>query len=120
MPSKSQLDLIKKDATARVAAANRRNKNNNMTAMFIRKGSLVSTSALYGTLNRFGVPITLGGFPWKIGIATISLLVEGLTKGAVQSIAAGVNDSTTAIYIERAISTGSVIAGDDDEDGGEI
>ncbi len=119
MPSKSQLDLIKKDASARVAAANRRNKSANMTAMFIRKGSLVSMSALYGTLNRFGVPVTLGGFPVKIGIATVSLLVEGLSKGALQSIAAGVNDSTTAIYIERAISTGSVIAGEH-EDGGEI
>ena len=39
-----------------------------------------------------------------------------------QAIAAGVGDSTTYIYIERAISTDTIIAGDeeDEDEGGEI
>lgn len=124
MASKSELELLKKDASNRVAAATRRYKTQTLQAMFVRKGSGISTSALYGALNRMGIPVTIGGFPWKIGVATIALLTEGLTKGAPQAIAAGVGDATTYIYIERAISTDTIIAGhdddDDDEGGGEI
>lgn len=117
--AKAEIELAKKEASQRIAAANRRHKEKMLQAAIVRKGTNVSTAALYGTLNRFGVPVTLGGFPWKLGVWTISTIGEALTKGNWQAALAGVSDSTQAIYVERSISTGTVIAGNADEDDGD-
>jgi len=58
--------------------------------------------------------VSMGGFPWKLGVEALALLGEGMSKGALQAIMAGIADGTLAIYVERSISTDTIIAGDED------
>ncbi len=111
------IEQLKKElASAKASSRNKSERARRTEQMLVRKGSLLGTSALYGTLNRLAVPIDIGGFPWKLGVGAVALLAEGMSKGTAQSIFGGVADSTLAIYVERSISTGTVIAGDDDYD----
>ena len=124
------IELAKKEASSKIQAANRRAKSQRLEATLVRKGVGLSTAALYGTLNRMGVPIAIGGFPWKLGVGALATLAEGLTKGTTNSVMSGIADATMAIYIERSISKNTLIAGeggegscggsDDDDDGGEL
>lgn len=111
MASTTSMELIKRDASNRIAAASRRNKTQGLERMLVRKASLVGAAGLYGALNRYNVPVDIGGFPYKLAVSTIANLTEAMTGGNLQAVAAGIADATTAIYIERAVTTGSVIAG---------
>lgn len=108
------------EAKQRIAAAHRRMRTKTLESALVRKGTGAVTAATLGTMNRLGVPVTIGGFPWKIALIAIAQLGEGLSRGAIQAAMAGVADATSAIYIERSISTKTLIAGEGDEDGGEV
>lgn len=121
----TKIEQVKAEGRQRLANARRRMEQRNMEQTLVRKGTLLASAAGYGTLNRLGVPVSIGGFPWKIGVATLALLGEGLTKGNTQAVMAGLADSTLAIYVERSISTNTLIAGgegdyEDEDDGGEM
>ena len=111
MAKVSELDLVKAEHSQRMAAANRRNKMDNFKQTLVRKGAIVSTAAVYGTLNRMDVPVAIGGFPWKLAVSGIALVVEGMSSGMLQATAAGISDATTAIFTERAISENTLIVG---------
>ena len=98
----------------RIAAARRRTQTENLQRTLVRKAGVIGTAATFGGLNRAGVPVTIGGFPWKLAVSTVANLGEAMTGGNVQAVFAGVADATTAIYIERSISTDTVIAGEGD------
>ena len=112
----SAIELMKKEASQKIANANRRAREKGLENTLVHKGALLTTAALYGSLNRMDVPIEIGGFPWKLGVTGLALLAEGMTKGTTQAVAGGVADATLAIYIERSISTNTLVAGDDDWD----
>lgn len=95
----------------RIAGVRRSHKTMDMKKMVLRKASVLGTAATFGAMNRMGVPHELAGFPWKLGVATIANVGEALTGGKTQAVLAGIGDSTMAIYVERSITTGSVIAG---------
>jgi hypothetical protein len=129
----SAIEQIKAESRAKITAANQRQKSKTLERTLVRKGSLLVSSAIYGTMNRMDVPVALAGFPWKLGVGAIALLGEGMSKGNLQAVLGGVADSTMAIYVERSISTNNLVAGDvgweddgsadpddDDPDGGEI
>ena len=116
----AQLELAKREHSSRLAAANRRNKMSNFDNTLVRKGAVVGTAAIYGTLNRMDVPVAIGGFPWKLAVNALALLVEGTTSGRLQAAAGGVSDATTAIFTERAISENTLIVGAAGDDGGEL
>ena len=107
----SAIEVAKKEASARVANLTRRYKQKNLEHALVRKASLLTTAAVFGTLDRMKVPVAIAGFPWKLGVASLALLGEGLTKGNVQAIMAGLADSTLAIYVSKSISTNTLIAG---------
>jgi hypothetical protein len=113
MASKAAIDAVKAEARGRMSAMSRRYRTKGLEAALVRKASLISSAGIYGTLNRLAVPVELAGFPWKIGVAALALLGEGMSRGALQSIMAGVADATLAIYVERSISTNTLVAGDD-------
>ncbi len=126
------IEQVKQEARAKMTAANARIKTKTLERTLVRKGSLLVSSAVYGTLNRMDIPISIAGFPWKLGVGALALLGEGMSKGNLQAVLGGVADSTMAIYVERSISTNNLVAGDDvgweddgsadpdDDDGGEI
>lgn len=115
----SAIEVAKKEASMKMAAQSRRFKTKGLENTLIRKGAVFGTAAIYGTLNRFDVPVAIGGFPWKLGINALALLGEGMTSGRMQATFAGISDATTAIYVERSITENTLIVGegyDDDED----
>lgn len=129
------IEQIKAESRAKISAANQRAKSKTLERTLVRKGSLLVSAAMYGTMNRMDVPISIAGFPWKLGVGALALLGEGMSKGNLQAVLGGVADSTMAIYVERSISTNNLVAGDvgwhddgsaddddddDDQDGGEI
>ena len=109
----SALELMKIEQASKMAAVRRRFKTQGLQNTLVRKGAVFGTAALYGTLNRFDVPVTIGGFPWKLAVNALALTGEGMTKGGWQAMFAGVSDSTTAIYVERSISENTLIVGED-------
>lgn len=118
MAKVSELDVVKAEHSQRMAAANRRYKMENFKHTLVRKGAIVGTAAVYGTLNRLDVPVAIGGFPWKLAVSALALVVEGTTSGMLQATAAGISDSTTAIFTERAISENTLIVGQGRRGGG--
>lgn len=122
MATKDSKELAELKQNNRVAATRRRYASAALEGALVRKGAGAVTAATIGAMSRAGVPKTVAGFPWKVGVIAVAQLAEGLSKGNVQAAAAGVADATTAIYIMRSIVTGSIVAGeiDDDDDGGEI
>lgn len=83
----------------------------------VRKGMVALTSGVYGALHRYGVRDDIAGFPWRLGVWTLATITEALSRGAVQSTAAGISDASMAVYLERAIATDSLVAGDNNDDG---
>ena len=115
MPSQTEMDLQTADYRNRLAAARRRTTANQLERTLVRKGSVLSTAATYGVLNRVGVPVDVGGFPWKIAVEALALAGEGMTKGNIQAVFGGIADATAAVYVERSISMNTLIAGEDDD-----
>lgn len=109
-------ELVKQETRNRIANITRRYKTKNLEHMMVRKATIITTAAIFGALNRMEVPLTVAGIPVKLIVAPAAMLVEGLSKGYLQAGAGGIADSTLAIYIERSISTDSIIAGEDDDD----
>lgn len=109
-------ELAKQETRNRIASLTRRYKTKNLESALVRKATVISTAALYGALNRMDIPVTVAGIPWKLIIGPAAMLVEGLSKGALQAGAAGVADATLAIWVERSISTDTIIAGEPDDD----
>ena len=109
-------EIVVAEYRNRMAAAKRTQKTRSMEHVMVRKSSGILSAALYGTLNRMAVPHTIGGFPWKLGVIAVAQLGEGLSKGNMQAAMAGLADATTAIYIERSITTATIVAGE----GGEV
>jgi hypothetical protein len=119
----SAIEQVRAEANARIASARRRQREATLTGALVRKSAGISTAALYGTLNRLNVPVSIGGFPWKIGVITLATLGEALSSGMMQSACAGVADATQAIYVERSISRNTLVAGNGDsggDSGGEV
>lgn len=80
----------------------------------IRKASVSLAAGSLGTIKRMGVKDDLHGFPWKLGLWLGATVGEALSRGALmQAFCAGVSDATMAIYIENAIVTKSLVAGDE-------
>ncbi len=99
-----------------------RDKNNtkHLESALVRKSVGAMSSGIYGAMNRFGVPVTIKGFPWKLGVWVGATVMEALTRGMVQAASGAVSDNTMGIYIYDAVTKGTVIAGDDENasDGG--
>ena len=108
--------IARKEVSSRLAAYNRRLKVQNLENLVVRHASGIGTAALLGTLNRMQVRNDIAGFPVKLGIGAAALLGEGLTKGATQAALAGVAGASLAIYVERAVSQNTLVAGDFDPD----
>lgn len=80
----------------------------------LRKAGVSMTAAAYGAMNRYAVPNNISGFPWKLGVWLGATLVEALADSRVlTAFSAGVSDATMAVYMERAISTKTLVAGED-------
>lgn len=109
----TKIEEVKKEGSRRAAAMRERWSREELQKSLIRKGTVFGTAAVLGTMNRLNVPIAIAGFPWKVAVAGVAMIVEATTKGPVQAVAGGIGDATMAVYIERSISTGSLIAGDD-------
>lgn len=122
MATASALNLVREEARQRVAAVHRRVRSKTLEATLVRKAGVLTTAAVYGTLNRYKISPAIGGFPWKLGVLTLAQIGEGLSKGNVQAVMAGIADATMAVYIERSIATDTLISGDGGTvgDGGEI
>lgn len=113
--SKTQLAKIKFQQTA--AAGRRRLKASNLTNMIVRQGAGVATGVAIAVMNRNDVPPGMGaskddkGIPWKPLLGGIALVGAALTKGAVSAAFEGVAIASNAIYAERAVTQGELVAG---------
>lgn len=119
MAKSSAIALMQAEARTRIASAQRRARTSSLENALVRKAAGVTAAALYGTFNRMAVPVALGGFPWKLGVIALAQLGEGLTRGSMQAALAGIADATTAIYVERSITTDTLVAGGETQ-GGEL
>jgi hypothetical protein len=84
----------------------------------VRKALVTTNAGMLGAMDRLGVPKSVKGFPWKLGLWVGATIMEAVTKGMLQQASAGVSDSTLAIYTHGAIAGGSLVAGEGD--GGEV
>jgi hypothetical protein len=115
----ARVALAKAKASQAHSAMRRRIKANNMEAMVIRQGAGIATAITLGVLNRNDVAPGLGAgaddkdgkFPWKPLLGTVALVGAALTKGSVSAGFEGMAIAANAIYTERAVSTGSLVAG---------
>jgi hypothetical protein len=117
--------MAKQSVTHALAAAQRAHATNQRNRMkmrafenaLIRKAAVSVASGAFGVMQRNGVKNDVQGFPWKLGLWVTSTLVEALASSqTVTNFAAGVSDATLAVYLERAIATKTLVAGD----GGEL
>ena len=97
---------------ARVRDARLRQERRNFERALVRKTGVTLTAGVYGPMTRLGVPNVIMGFPWKLGTFVGATLVEALSSGYVQAFAAGVSDSTLAIYMDRSIVNKTLISGE--------
>jgi hypothetical protein len=81
----------------------------------VRKATVSLAAGAMGAMKKHGMANDIKGFPWKLAVWTVATAAEALSKGMVQSIAAGISDSTMAVYVHDAVATCSLVAG-----GGEI
>jgi len=109
----TQLEQLKKSSAQRIKNANSRVRQQRLEGALVRHGANIATAAAIGTMNRYGVPATVGGFPWKIGAGALALLGEATTGGAVQSALSGIASGMLAVYVERSITGGTLVAGGD-------
>ena len=108
----SQIEQVKAENRARLAV--QRAKTQKMQMTLLRKSMVLGTAAGLGTLARYGVPNTVGGFPWKVALALGATVGEATTKGAWQASFGGLSDSTIAIYTHNAVAQNTLIAGGGD------
>lgn len=113
--SKTQLARMK---VANAAAATRRRlKSNNLTNMIVRQGAGVAMGVAIGVMNRNDVPVGMGGdktdpgVPWKPLLGGVMLLGAAFTKGSVSAAFEGAAIAANAIYTERAVTKGELVAG---------
>lgn len=113
MSAKTQLARIK--ATQLASAARRRLKSERVTHLIIRQGAGVVTGVVMGAMkdvpSGLGADATSAGVPWKPLVGTVALVGAALTRGAVSAALEGVAISANAIYAERAVATGQMVAG---------
>lgn len=109
----TKIEQIKKDALTRMARLRTNQRRQSLEHALVRHGSGLVTAAALGACRRYGVPPSVAGFPWKVGISALATLGEAMTSGATQAALAGVGAATTAIYVESAIATDSMVAGGD-------
>jgi type 1 fimbria pilin len=114
--SKTALAKLKFQQTA--AATRRRLKSNNLTNMIVRQGAGVATGVAIAVMNRNDVPAGMGGdgkgdkgVPWKPLLGGVALVGAALTKGSVSAAFEGVAIAANAIYAERAVTQGELVAG---------
>jgi hypothetical protein len=107
----SKLAVARMEASQRLASARRSQKAKAMEHGIVRHATGLTTGAILGTMRRMHVPATIGGFPWKLGLAGAAVLGEAFTKGAMQAALSGVGIATMAIYSEASIATDSLVAG---------
>lgn len=113
--AKTQLARIK--ATQLASAARRRMKGDRVMHLIVRQGAGVVTGVVLGAMK--DVPVSLGadastgdrGIPWKPLVGSVALVGAALTKGSVSAALEGVSIAANAIYAERAVATGSTVAG---------
>jgi hypothetical protein len=79
----------------------------------VRKASVSLAAGAMGALKKHGTPNDIKGFPWKLALWTVSTGFELMGKGMLQAVAAGVSDSSMAIYVHDAVASGSLVAGDE-------
>lgn len=88
---------------------------------FVRKGTNTVASGVYGALDLYGVPKTIKGVPWKLGVWLLTTATEAFAEGLMQSAASGISDSTMTLYIHDSIKNKTIIAGNGDaKSGGEV
>lgn len=112
----SKIKEIEKDYRGKLAKATARVRVRSLEQSITRKASGVTAASVLGVMKRQGVRDDLGGFPWKVGAAALAQIGEAMTKGNTQAALAGIADAITAVYVENAIATGSIIAGGDVDD----
>lgn len=102
----------KRDAKAKQAMKS-------MEGALVRKAVVVLAAGGYGAMKKYGVTNNIKGFPVKLAAFVVTTAAQAMTKGALQQAAAAVSDTSLAVYVENAVATGSLIAGDGDAaDGG--
>lgn len=80
----------------------------------LRKAVVTASAAGYGMLRRHKVPLSVKGFPWKLGVVLVANITEAFTKGGVQTAAGALGDYTLGSYTENATASGTLIAGEGD------
>lgn len=115
MNAKTKLAKIQVQQAA--AATRRRLKSNNLTNMIVRQGAGIATGVAIAVMNRNDVPPGMGadkdskGWPWKPLLGTVALVGAALTKGSVSAAFEGAAIAANAIYAERAVTQGELVAG---------
>jgi len=117
MAASSQLKVAKAEASQRISNARKAARTKGYEHAIVAQAAGITTAALFGTLNRYKIPVTIGGFPWKLGLSALAMLGQAMTKGNVQAAMQGVSIATTAVYVERSISTDTLVAGGEVENG---
>jgi hypothetical protein len=116
--------LTKEEAVAQLQRASNKEERHKhertmLEAGLARKAVVSMSAAGMGALQRHGTPNDIKGFPWKLGLWTVATVVEVIAKpgGYLQAVAAGVSDSTMAVYVHDAVAKGTLVAGNG---GGEL
>ena len=110
----SALARLKAETASRMASMNRNVKRRALEATMVRHAAVVGTAASLAAMNRMSVPVAIGGVPTKLALALVALVGEGVTRGRTQAALGGVANACMAVYIERSITTKSVVAGEGD------
>lgn len=84
----------------------------NLAGNLVHKGVGLATAGTFGLLRKKGVSMGVKGFPIKLGIWTIATITEVLTDGLLQQAAGGLGNQSINSYLENAIATGTMIAGE--------
>ena len=120
MAASSQLATVRAEASQRISNARKAARTKGYEHAIVAQASGITTAALFGTLNRYNIPPTIGGFPWKLGLSALAMLGQAMTKGNIQAALQGVSIATTAVYVERSISTDTLVAGNNNNTGSEV
>lgn len=105
-----------KDALARLHAATTKHRQSmrGLEMGLLRKATITVTSAGYGAMRKHAVPMSIKGFPWKLGVWLAATVTEVAVKSpAVVAIAGAIGDTSLASYTEGAVASGQLIAGED-------
>lgn len=107
--------LAQQNQRALASNARHRAKVRGFENALIRKAAVSLTAGAYGMMRKHGVSDAVGGVPWKLPVWVGATLIEALTGSAtLGNFAAGVSDSTMAIYVKDAIEKGTFVAGENE------